>query len=666
VTVSLGDAKELHDKLSVWANGASLISGLTTTAGQFIHPSYSAQVTGGQLAIRIASQGSVNPTFAINALDIAPASAGMLTLGPTTLANATVNSAYGVTLSATGGTGTYTFAVTSGSLPSWLALNANTGALSGMPTTSGTSSFTITATDSNTTGLTGSQVYTLLVNAGSSGNEPLLYQSNLQYVGAFRVPAVPDPLTPGSYTYSYGGTALAFNSANHSLFIDGIPFDQAVSEISIPQSIVNSSDISSLATANVLQPPVQVLSKLPSNPLAGGTGGVNIGGLMVDNGRLVGTAYIGYDTTNAAVSHFTLSSLNLSTAQVGGLYQVGNLGGGLVAGYMAPIPSEWQAALGAPYLTGQADLNIISRTSSGPGAFGFDTKALGSGVAPITPYVYYPVNTPLGPYEGPADPLQSGTTQVNGVVFAPGTSSVLFFGTTGTNYEGYGLPSTYGDNNHTYKGPHSLNGEYAFQVWAYNVNDFIAVKQGTLQPWQVQPYDVWNFTLPNATGSSQIGGVAFDPATGRVYVSVVNVDNVTPYTNLPLIEVFQLTTIQPATPPGPQVGTLAATPSTLAPGAIPQGTPVTLTAGNVYAINNGASVAQVAFYLDSNNDGVLQTSTDKLLGYGTPSNVPNAGHNWTLTISTSGMLPGTYTIFAQAMDASGLFSNPIATTFTIQ
>jgi hypothetical protein len=34
-------------------------------------------------------------------------------------------------------------------------------------------------------------------------------------------------------------------------------------------------------------------------------------------------------------------------------------------------------------------------------------------------------------------------------------------------------------------------------------------------------------------------------------------------------------------------------------------------------------------------------------------------------ISTSGMSPGTYTIFAQAMDASGLFSNPIPITLTI-
>jgi hypothetical protein len=168
VAVSLGDAAEMHDNVSVWGNGALLASGLTTTTGQFIHPSYRVQATNGQLAIRFASQGSVNPTFAINALDIAPASANSLTLSPTTLASATVNSAYSATLSATGGSGIYAFAVTSGSLPSWLSLNAATGVLSGTPTTAGASTFTITATDSQASGLTGSQGYTLTANPGSS------------------------------------------------------------------------------------------------------------------------------------------------------------------------------------------------------------------------------------------------------------------------------------------------------------------------------------------------------------------------------------------------------------------------------------------------------------------------------------------------------------------
>jgi hypothetical protein len=49
VTISLGDAQELHDNVSLWANGTLLASGLTTAAGQFIQPSYTVKTTSGQL-----------------------------------------------------------------------------------------------------------------------------------------------------------------------------------------------------------------------------------------------------------------------------------------------------------------------------------------------------------------------------------------------------------------------------------------------------------------------------------------------------------------------------------------------------------------------------------------------------------------------------------------
>lgn len=67
------------------------------------------------------------------------------------IANGTVRTAYaGFTVKATGGTSPYTFAVTSGTLPAGLSLNASTGAISGTPTTAGTSSsIVITVTDAD-------------------------------------------------------------------------------------------------------------------------------------------------------------------------------------------------------------------------------------------------------------------------------------------------------------------------------------------------------------------------------------------------------------------------------------------------------------------------------------------------------------------------------------
>jgi ELWxxDGT repeat protein len=98
--------------------------------------------------------------------ELAPA-ASTLTLSPTSLPPATVGDSYApVTITATGGSGSYTFALASGSnLPAGLTLST-AGVLSGKPTTAGGSpfSFTITATDNSNPDLTGSQAYTLTVD----------------------------------------------------------------------------------------------------------------------------------------------------------------------------------------------------------------------------------------------------------------------------------------------------------------------------------------------------------------------------------------------------------------------------------------------------------------------------------------------------------------------
>ncbi|HJS35840.1 MAG TPA: putative Ig domain-containing protein, partial [Pseudoxanthomonas sp.] len=76
------------------------------------------------------------------------------------LPQATHASAFDQTLTVTGGTAPYTYAVTAGSLPQGVALSA-AGVLSGTPTASGRFSFTVEARDAN--GFTGAQAYELVV-----------------------------------------------------------------------------------------------------------------------------------------------------------------------------------------------------------------------------------------------------------------------------------------------------------------------------------------------------------------------------------------------------------------------------------------------------------------------------------------------------------------------
>jgi len=67
------------------------------------------------------------------------------------LPNAKRNKSYNQTIQATGGVTPYSWSIMSGSLPSGLSLNASTGAVTGKATTMGLFSFTVRATDSQTT-----------------------------------------------------------------------------------------------------------------------------------------------------------------------------------------------------------------------------------------------------------------------------------------------------------------------------------------------------------------------------------------------------------------------------------------------------------------------------------------------------------------------------------
>ncbi len=128
-----------------------VLSGTPTTPGAFAFTVTATDATGGQGAI--GCTGSQPYTNAVGC--------GTITLSPPSLPNATVATAYSQSISASGGTAPYTYAVSAGSLPPGLALNPSTGSLSGAPTATGSFSFTVAVTDAR--GCTGSQAYSFSV-----------------------------------------------------------------------------------------------------------------------------------------------------------------------------------------------------------------------------------------------------------------------------------------------------------------------------------------------------------------------------------------------------------------------------------------------------------------------------------------------------------------------
>jgi putative Ig domain-containing protein len=89
-------------------------------------------------------------------------------ISPTTLPNGNVGSPYSQTLSVNGGLGPYTWSVSGGTLPAGLALapGTTTAIISGMPATAQTGvAFTIKVTDSSNPAQSGTQSFTVTINA---------------------------------------------------------------------------------------------------------------------------------------------------------------------------------------------------------------------------------------------------------------------------------------------------------------------------------------------------------------------------------------------------------------------------------------------------------------------------------------------------------------------
>jgi hypothetical protein len=353
--------------------------------------------------------------------------------------------------------------------------------------------------------------------------------SSLEYLGAFRLPG-DDRNGEG---FSFGGKFITLDGGD--LLVSSRTAKLA--RLSIPSPV---------KAATIHELPFAVYKSDFIAPTAGNwSPDASMAGVLSIGGKTLTTQIIYYDANN--------------TQRVGLFYEgqwraIGHpLQQGLAAGYMAPVPHEWQAKLKGSVVFGQAEVPIITRTSAGPALFAATPAAVAQ--IPATPLVYYDsAHQTLGPWEGSSD-VYGGTTAVTGVVLFD--AAALFVGRNGMGPfcygEGTALKALHNqvidglrycfDPTSSDKGQHAY--PYRYQVWAYDLNDFADVAAGTRDPWSLTP-TVWELPLPFATVARKLGSAAYDPVTRTLYVSQTEADQ-DGYSYRALIHAFRVKGNTPTT-----------------------------------------------------------------------------------------------------------------------
>jgi hypothetical protein len=191
-----------------WQIGSSATIGTGSSfAGDLLALSSITFTTGSNSSGRaLARNGAVTlDTNSINTCGVL--ACPIITVNPATLPNGSVGTPYNQSVSASGGTAPYAFSVSSGALPTNLILNSATGAITGTPTTAGTFTFTITATDA--TGCSGSRQYTITI--ASAGCPAIILSPTTLPPGAVQQPYAQTITASGGtapYTFAVAAGAL--------------------------------------------------------------------------------------------------------------------------------------------------------------------------------------------------------------------------------------------------------------------------------------------------------------------------------------------------------------------------------------------------------------------------------------------------------------------------
>lgn len=389
-------------------------------------------------------------------------------------------------------------------------------------------------------------LFILFSAAADSTSLPLTSElisfANIKRLGAFRLP-------DGDANYARG--VIEINPENNSFYLVGHQHRNNVAEFRVPDLISNNINISNLATATLLQDFQNIMQRATTgnDEIVEKIGGLKLIADPQGHQILIGAGYEYYDTSGQNYTHFVVNDPdNLATSKVDGYFSIDGPGR-KQSGYMVELPQKWQQIFDKTHIVGQSSgMPIIGGLSVGPAAYAVNLIEIGNQNNPNTiTLLEYDLSQTLNP--GGSDDLSNASgnnkiwTHLSRAVGAFIYRDTLgFLGHSGGHNDGIGYKTSIINPCAGEGGYGANNCDYEYHYWFYDLNDLKKVMDGSLLAHQIQPYEHGPFELPWGNGSDGSGGVATDPRTGHLYFTQLSVDREAAYSNLPVVQVFSLST----------------------------------------------------------------------------------------------------------------------------
>lgn len=371
--------------------------------------------------------------------------------------------------------------------------------------------------------------------------------SILNYQGAFRLPGN----TFGASSLRYQQRAvIGYNNATDNLLIigEGDANNEFIGEFSIPAIVREENGVyANLNFATNTQPFINVLDQDTND--GDFSFGRSISGIYTIGGEIFINYFSYYDNspfnTDTTVIKRNAANINASTDDVVGSLKM--TGACHASGWISQIPAEWQTALGGTHISGHSSSTtktINTRHSVGPSAYVFtatdftapNNPAIGSAIT-AQPVLNYPIEHHLGIVTqgdlvdqrlNDAGTIWSNLSEAAYGFILPGTSTYMVIGGGGGFFGGITYKPVYPDGTTSAGHAPTVQGEYSNDYWLYDVNDLVAVKNGTMESWEPLPYSSGRFVVPFATTDSlrhRVTGASYDSTNQFLYVTISGIDN---------------------------------------------------------------------------------------------------------------------------------------------